>query len=67
MDTCRVKRCRRFAAITYYGRDICWKHWERHADPDHGFNLKKEFGIKEKKKKRRNLKFRGKKPRGLLF
>jgi len=49
---CDVKRCRHDSCIGYYHKHVCWQHWEQHCDDGNSFDLKHEFGIKRKPKKK---------------
>ena len=44
---CKVKGCKQEdVEVTYYGRDICMKCWNKHCDERKTFNLKELFNIK---------------------
>jgi len=44
MDKCAIKKCRQPAGLTYYGKPVCDKHWEKYTAAE----LKKALKIKDK-------------------
>ena len=45
---CDVPKCKRRGVITYYGKDVCEKHWEMHCRENCRFDLKDKLGIRRK-------------------
>lgn len=43
---CAVKDCKdNDIEVIFYGKPVCFKHWESHCNPNGRTDLKKEFKI----------------------
>ena len=49
MTRCEVKRCRKEAALTWLGHQVCDDHWSNNCDEKNKFDLYEEFGIAKPK------------------
>lgn len=52
-DSCEVKYCREYRALTYYKYKVCQKHWEEHCNSI--INLKQIFEIKDEECRDNNV------------
>ena len=44
-DKCAVPNCQQTPYLTYYGKGICRKCWDKHCDDKSRFNLKMKLKI----------------------
>lgn len=53
LDECSVRGCTRVVFITYLGRPVCERHFEKHCNREGGFSLKNLAFYKEEYRRMR--------------